>query len=241
MLAPPFYLRKHAFFCRSGTHYVILDAKRDDYICLDTNEFESLALHLDGWKPGAVQRTSAVSHDGGDASSIARNLVAREILSTTPSDSKPAMPIEIPLATRSLDDSDASNHPVISAKYLFQFVSAITWANRMLTRHSFSTIVSVVTARKQNAAKHIERCHLERAAALFAIFNRLRPTYPRKWICLFDSLALLRFYSYHNLFPTWVFGVVAEPFEAHCWLQYDGAVLNDNLQRVSKFEPIMAV
>jgi Transglutaminase-like superfamily len=38
-----------------------------------------------------------------------------------------------------------------------------------------------------------------------------------------------------------VFGVNADPFEAHCWVQAGSVVLNDTLGRVSSFTPIMSV
>jgi hypothetical protein len=38
-----------------------------------------------------------------------------------------------------------------------------------------------------------------------------------------------------------VFGVSTWPFSAHCWVQWGGVVLNDRLQRVRRFTPILAV
>jgi hypothetical protein len=37
-----------------------------------------------------------------------------------------------------------------------------------------------------------------------------------------------------------VFGVMATPFAAHCWIQDDQAILNDHYDRVSRFAPIFA-
>ena len=74
-----------------------------------------------------------------------------------------------------------------------------------------------------------------------AAFEHLRPLYPRPYLCLFDSLALLEFLAAYHSYPRIVFGVVADPFQAHCWLQEGDVLLNDDLEQVGKYEPIMSV
>jgi hypothetical protein len=41
--------------------------------------------------------------------------------------------------------------------------------------------------------------------------------------------------------PTLVFGVQLEPFAAHCWLQWNGAVIVGDLEQARMFAPILAV
>ena len=82
---------------------------------------------------------------------------------------------------------------------------------------------------------------LHRASLLVHDFLSLRPLFPRKYLCLFDSLALLEFLSKYGLHPSWVFGVQPDPFEAHCWLQHQDTILNDTVEVVSTYTPIMAV
>jgi hypothetical protein len=57
---------------------------------------------------------------------------------------------------------------------------------------------------------------------------------------LFESLALLEFLARYNFFPQVVFGVVADPFQAHCWLQEGSTILNDDLERVGRYRPILS-
>jgi len=80
-----------------------------------------------------------------------------------------------------------------------------------------------------------------RISRLIAIFKLLRPLFPRPYLCLFDSLALFEFLAGYDCFPHLVFGVVADPFEAHCWLQAGTAVLNDDLERTGRYRPILRV
>ena len=38
-----------------------------------------------------------------------------------------------------------------------------------------------------------------------------------------------------------MFGVQANPLQAHCWVQQDDVVINDAVDVVSQFTPIMSV
>ena len=77
--------------------------------------------------------------------------------------------------------------------------------------------------------------------SLVSVFDRLRWFYPRSYLCLFDALALIHFLARFHVYPDWVFGVNADPFEAHCWVQAGGIVLNDTVERVSAFTTLMSV
>jgi hypothetical protein len=58
--------------------------------------------------------------------------------------------------------------------------------------------------------------------------------------CLVRSLALLDCLHRAGADATLMFGVLAEPFRAHCWVQSGEHVLNDGIDRVSLFTPILA-
>jgi hypothetical protein len=98
-----------------------------------------------------------------------------------------------------------------------------------------------VRARKSRNASRGGGADFERVRSLVSVFDRLRLFYPRSYLCLFDSLALIHFLAQFDVYPDWVFGVNADPFEAHCWVQAGNVVLNDTLARVSAFTPIMYV
>lgn len=69
-------------------------------------------------------------------------------------------------------------------------------------------------------------------------FEKLRPWYPRRRICLFDSLALAYFLSRAGQVTEFVFGVRLAPFSAHCWLEFDGVILNDESAYCRTFQEI---
>jgi hypothetical protein len=50
---------------------------------------------------------------------------------------------------------------------------------------------------------------------------------------------LLEFLAVYGHFPRLVFGVQAQPFSAHCWVQHADLLLNATLEDAVAFTPIM--
>jgi len=130
--------------------------------------------------------------------------------------------------------------PVVRLKHWIMFLRASVKASWKLRFYSMKRTVRSVDRRKRRSNNSCAVEH-ETLRQLLAIFHRLRPFYARKYLCLFDSLALVEFLAYYRLYPQWVFGVVAEPFGAHCWVQNDQYVLNDRPEYVRGYTPIMVV
>lgn len=74
-----------------------------------------------------------------------------------------------------------------------------------------------------------------------AQFEKLRPWLPLQGQCLMRSYHLRTFLRARGLDALWVFGVRTWPFDAHCWLQAGETVLDEDLERLSAYQPIMAV
>jgi hypothetical protein len=74
-----------------------------------------------------------------------------------------------------------------------------------------------------------------------ADFHRWIPYAPVSGKCLLRSFMLLRLLRRRGHDALWVFGVRTWPFYAHCWLQCGDVVLDDDVERVTAFTPIMAV
>src|SRR4051812_14303862 len=76
----PLFLQSHAFLCRGKRHWVILDADRDKYLCVDRQQFETLGPLMTGWdSTGCGDRGAAVV--AADALALARDLLSQNILS----------------------------------------------------------------------------------------------------------------------------------------------------------------
>lgn len=73
------------------------------------------------------------------------------------------------------------------------------------------------------------------------LFERWLPWVPFQGVCLYRCWFLLNFLRSAGLTADWVFGVQTWPFSAHCWLQAGPLLLDDDLDRVGLYAPILVV
>jgi hypothetical protein len=240
-VAAPFVLKPHVFLCPAKRHWVILDVNRDKYLCVDRRQFESLGPWLHGWQQGAQGAECQAGAPADEALALANRLLSVGILSEHAEGAKQVRSTARKLPTAAADlDLPASARRSACAHALPFFLSSAK-ADRQLRSQPFQSVVGYVQERKQRKASSVRPFDLDRARALTEVFDRLRLFYPRPYLCLFDSLALIHFLARFDLYPDWVFAVMADPFEAHCWVQAGNVVLNDTLERVSPLTTIMSV
>lgn len=78
--------------------------------------------------------------------------------------------------------------------------------------------------------------------ALLTLFARLRVwLYTARNHCLLDSLVLARFLQTYHINATFCIGVALMPFAAHAWVQVETCVLDDSVDHVRNFLPILVV
>ena len=78
-------------------------------------------------------------------------------------------------------------------------------------------------------------------AEVVAGFHRWACWTPAPAKCLIRSFMLLRRLRRSGHDARWVFGVRTWPFEAHCWLQAGPVALDDALERLRGYQPILVV
>jgi hypothetical protein len=69
--------------------------------------------------------------------------------------------------------------------------------------------------------------------------EQMIPWVPLQGECLFRSFLTLSVLRRSGASLSWMFGVQTWPFRAHCWLQRGDLVLNDNVEHVSGYHPIL--
>ncbi len=238
MAITKYFLRHDVFLCVAKRYCVFLDVEHDRYLAIQRNAIDSLGAWLEGWG-GTIARNRIEPRQPDNAANIASELSRLGILTDVPPDGKPVRPemISAPINDAALGEYRPSSAAVLRQGVNLVFSTAR--ARRTLETRSFQSTVRGVTVRRYRAAGH-RHVDLHAEARLVAIFNVWRAYYIHPYLCLFDSLCLLEFLARHAFFPRWVFGVNAEPFQAHCWLQEGSMVLNDTVERVSAYTPIMS-
>ena len=232
-------LPQHVFVALSGDHVVFLDLKQDRYLALDAIKASSLAAVVRGWpRPALAESTTAVA----DPEAVAQLLVKRGLLSADATTGKDAAPVEISPPVSELTAHGFEGPSPVGPGLFASFLAASMLAALAFRLLPLERIV--LRVRRRNEAHRDTRAPLdpERTGQLIAAFGRLRPfLFTSRNACLFESFVLLEFLARHGVHPAWVFGVQAQPFAAHCWLQQDGFVLNDTVEHVTGFTPIMVV
>jgi hypothetical protein len=110
-----------------------------------------------------------------------------------------------------------------------------------MVRHYYGRPLRRLVAEARRARPPSPRTDDQGLARRVADFEALLPWAPLQGECLFRSFMLLNFLRADGYDATWVFGVRTWPFQAHCWLQAGEVVLDDVLDRVKPFTPILAV
>jgi hypothetical protein len=72
-------------------------------------------------------------------------------------------------------------------------------------------------------------------------YRAITPWLPIDGACLFRSHMLRAYLARLGHRTDWVFGVRTWPFRAHCWLQVEDVVLDDEAERVAAYSPILVI
>lgn len=219
---------------------VVLDVNADRYLSIPAQQFEALLPFL---ASGTLSSSDTDPENmPPNLKDLADSLLASRILSRQPPRAQVQRCTLCPRPTALISSID--NLPPLTATLLAapRFFKACAITDFSLRFRPLRDTLARVSARKRNS--HIKN-NVHTRDTLIArtrTFNALRPFYPRPYLCLFDSLALLEFLCHWELFPSLVFGVDTDPFRAHCWIQDGPLTLCDTLHFSARwYSPIMVI
>jgi hypothetical protein len=228
----PYGLSPDVHVCLSGDYFVFLDLNRDRYFALEASKTGDLGRLVRGWP---IRDRSATS----SSRNVIHELTQKGLIVASSADCKEATPIEFEMPVSEHLDADV-NPRLCRASVAAMLVSSLTAAISLRYR-SLDRIANRIRRRRQTSDDH-RSLDIDEIKRLVSVFDYLRPFFfSARHACLLQSLALIEFLSRSGFFPSWVFGVRTEPFEAHCWVQQGGVVLNDAVDHVRRYSPIMIV
>lgn len=237
MSTTQYYLCPDMYACLAADHVVLLDLRRDKYLALTADVSSALHPYLDLLSsPQGVRPTDGPPQ----LSVILAHLASNAILCTARAhgfDWEIARPFIRP--SRAILPRPPFREQ-IGIGHASRYVASVVRAKAALRIHSLYRIV-LTERRKVLAARSGHTFDSARATTLCSVYSRLRVIATAPAQCLFDSLALKFFLAGYGVFPDWIFGVRLNPFAAHCWLQHGDVLLNDSLDSICEFTPIMAV
>lgn len=207
-------------YCLCPDATVFLDIQRDRYFRL----------------PPALETAFRTALCGGEAATAAvERLMALGVLERASDSAQPAHREAAAIAASAVDLGGERTGPG---------VTTVVWVARSLLkaradlRRGFASALSGLAGRSDRRGVSRDPDAVVAASRTFLSARRLVPIRP---VCLLDSLALLDFLGRRNLDADLVFGVIARPFSAHCWLQIGALALNDELENLVGRTPILVV
>jgi hypothetical protein len=224
-----YFLPEHVHFCCRGDSLVFLDLKTDDYTLVNGTAAAAIRMLASQGSLSALAEDPACLED----------MLRGGLLTHDERAGRKVRPAQVELATRNIDDS-AEVRLRLSPGQVGNFLRACTWTWAALRFQPLERIVVQVQRRKAVLARS-GSANAPTACQLTSVFHRLRPCFPKGYLCLYDSLALLDFLARYRAFPTWVFGIKLEPWAAHCWVQDGDVVLNEDAEEAAAYTPVMAI
>jgi hypothetical protein len=230
-----YWLSSHVSFCRTDDYVVLLDTKANRYMGVASDEFDALTDHIVGLQSGNVASPLPQS----DVLRFVEDLVTRGILTAERSKGRVAAPVSIEPPRTTLIDGYVDVEGPIRARDGGRFIAALATTKYLLRWRTFEHIIERI--RSRSGTRHENR-DLAAIRNQVALFQKLAPFFiNRTDSCVFSTLALGDFLHRYQLYPGYVFGVRTLPFCAHCWLQMGSVVINDTVENVGSYTPILAL
>lgn len=217
-------LRDGLSFCIASNRVIFLDLKRDRYFCLPSKANRLFLDFFDG------------AETYPDPEDLYRHLPT-ELFVSTPYDLAPEPAGGAAVARSLLELPLHRPSPFLVGQALLQFGAAAA----SLRFFSLAQIVAAIQRRKQSPLQAVQTDVSTILAGVTAAHEQSGLFIARHDRCLPRSIAMTRHLLSTGIVPRLVFAVMMRPFQAHCWVQYEDQVLNDYLDNVRNFTPILVV
>jgi hypothetical protein len=222
------YLLRHGVYVAEvGRKAIFLDLNTDRYQAIDRALFRSLPL--------AGCNEDQTTSFGTHRDDVVNKLVAKGLLTNEAHAGQPVRQAARPAATRHLIPDGKAIGRVERALTCVRLLHIAAVSDRMLKRKSLKSCIQEL---------QIEKAACRTSATLppwLSYFLHARFYYPADSICLRDSFLTMNMLVRAGIAADWVFAVQADPFKAHCWVQVGDTVINDNVETVARFTPILVV
>jgi hypothetical protein len=230
----------HIRYCHVDDGLVLLDLKTENY---GTLPFAQSQIFLDAVREPSLSEAAAQLIDApADNTSELKALIDAGLLVEVTDErllSEAAPPIPTDSVLDSFDRMLGKSHELT---HVPAFVCSVAEAALALKCLPFEQLVRRLMAKKETISNTSRDLQDDELLELLISFQRLRIwTYSSFNRCLFDSLAQFLFLLRRNVPSSLVLGVQTKPFAAHAWVQRGHVVLNDTLEKVRRFTPILAI
>ena len=218
----PLELRKDVHWCNCRGRAVFLDVRDDLYFCLPRTAND------------AFLRLAAGNPLNGDSDPL-QPLMSRGILTPAGAGAAIAPPPSVEAAERDLAREQAHFPGLLPCLKLFLTEAWIARRIRTASFHSVLNSLSPARMRARPRNPYPSLSAIARASDTVAVLNSAHNR------CLVRALAVHSTAARQGIQTKLVFGVIAHPFAAHCWVQFEQLVIVGGLEEVRNYCPILVV
>jgi len=234
-----YYLSPEAYCCEFEDGAIILDMRAVTYLGIDAEHARILRARVENWPNYKCAPDSKYTVNPA-LDALVEDLLVRGILTTVRMQAR-ILEFEPPTMGWTNPHWSTAHHRIPISRVLLFSTSSL----RVLLRRNGRNLASLLRwIGRHQAAFHRRDKPSERQKTdeLLASFFQLRIWfYTADRHCLLDSLVLSVYLTNQKVPCTLVIGVSTRPFAAHAWVQIGECVLNDTVEHVLTFTPILAV
>lgn len=217
-------LKPGVSFCHVAGRTVFLDLRADRYFCLSPDADRSF------------QRLAAACAPAPEDASILEGLEQQGLLRAGEAHAGPRPCPDVAEARSSL--LDAAPMPLHPVPILLAGMALVRAPLRL---RLFGLHAAIAHLQRQKARLEPARAEQEKLTRTAAAFARLRTIATTHDQCLPRSLAVAERLFAAGVRADLVLAVKLQPFAAHAWVQWRDLVVNDRVDAVRDFSPILVV
>jgi hypothetical protein len=220
----PFALRAGVSYCSCGGRFIFLDLHKDRYFALSAET-----------ERGFARLIEEDALDPASAKAVERLAAAGLIVASR--EGRRLQPPVSPSAPRSSLVREPGQLSRMALAHALTRLVLSAWSTRVLP---LDRRVALLTRRKANvpATASYRPDVVDNIARAFAFAGLIASPINQ---CLPRSFAVAHALLDKKVRPDLIFGVRAQPFGAHCWVQVGSQLVNESLDEVRNFVPILAV
>lgn len=231
-----YWLKNGIHACIDKGFVIFLDTFSDQYYALDPRDACIAVQHMHT-VPAVSRQFNSSTISPPNITTVLGKLLSAGLITPSISEGRQFEPIKIQPPSSPFEQIEIEAWPSIRPQHVISCLLSGIAAAYLLKFCSLRTILQILshikyTKRKQSAQK---------AIYLAQIYRFTRTLLPKDRICFYDSITFVIFCRIFGISPDLIFAVTSDPFQAHCWVQYDGIILNDAPQRTNRYTPIMSI
>jgi hypothetical protein len=235
-----YYLRRDIYYCLIDDTAIFLDLVHGKYFAVNSEDLGELGAAVHGWPVRAQAHKTLETK--ARTSELIDQLLAAGRLVTSADAGQPACPTM--LQTRRSAFTGWVNGKVapMSLVQLYRFSVSYLHAFIYLRLGRLHRLIERLRVRRCSGRVSLPVRDDAQVFSLVRLYRKLQVfLYSAREHCLLDSLVLTDFLARNGVESSLVIGVSTRPFVAHAWVQLGNVVLNDNIESVQEFTPILAV